>query len=75
MPKVLPFPSRRVREVAAYALALSARLERSNKTRPARPPSTPERLGNLLQRLIDKRPSIVLALESIVAEMLAQLDP
>jgi len=38
-------------------------------------PSTPERLGNLLQSLILARPALVRVVEDLVAEMLRQIDP
>jgi hypothetical protein len=69
---LIPFP--RVREAAAYALALSARWSRVSKTKPWRRPRQPERLGNLLQQLADKRPAVVFVIESLVAEMVKQLD-
>lgn len=37
-------------------------------------PSSPEALGNKLQRLALQRPAFALVLEEIVAEMLAQLN-
>lgn len=78
MAKLIPFRPRRnrSREAAAYVLALSARFERS-KGGAWTPPldHRPERLGNLLQLLIAKRPAIVFAIESLVVEMLAQIDP
>jgi len=62
--------------VAAYALKLCARWQRSRKGAPwTRPPDHPERLGNLLQRLITKEPELVFVIENIVAEMLDQLEP
>lgn len=72
MPKPLLFRARRTREVAAYALALSARWSRSSKT--ILPPVHPERLGNLLQRLALQRPAVVFVIENIVVEILKQLD-
>lgn len=73
MAKLIPFLPRRRREAAAYVLALSARLERSNKHKPWVRPEHPERLGNLLQVLIDKRPALMFVFESIAADILAQL--
>ena len=34
----------------------------------------PEALGNMLQRLVHREPAVVLLLESVVAEILAELD-
>jgi len=72
---LIPFRPRRnrSREAAAYVLTLSARLERLSPDRSFRHPH-PERLGNLLQVLIAKRPALVYVIENIVAEMLEQLD-
>jgi len=70
--QLIPFP--RVREAAAYALALSARWSRVSKAKPWRQPREPERLGNLLQQLATKRPAVVFVLENLVAEMLRQID-
>ncbi len=70
--KLIPFPTRRNREVAAYALALSARYARLNNAK--LPPLHPENLGNMLQVLVTKRPAVVIAIGHIVAEMLAQID-
>jgi hypothetical protein len=76
MAKLIPFRRRRNREAAAYVLALSARLERSKLGSTWTPPADhqPERLGNLLQHLLTKRPALVFVLESIVAEMIALID-
>lgn len=73
MPILIPFRPRRNREAAAYVLALSARLERLNPGKSYRS-EHPERLGNLLQLLIEKRPSVVVAIENLVIEMIAQLE-
>jgi len=45
-----------------------------SKTKPWLRPREPERLGNLLQRLADKRPSLVLVIESLVADIVTELD-
>lgn len=74
MAKILPFSAKRAREVATYALTLSARWQRSSKTKPWLPPRRPERLGNLLQQLAAKRPAVVFVIEIIIVEMLRQLD-
>lgn len=76
MATLIPFHPRRnrSREAAAYVLALSARFERLNPGKSWLRPAHPERLGNLLQVLIEKRPALVVAVESLVVEMLAQLD-
>lgn len=71
--QLIPFP--KVREAAAYALALSARWSRVSKTKPWLRPERPEQLGNLLQQLADKRPAVVFVLENLVAEMLRQIEP
>jgi hypothetical protein len=74
--KVIPFPATRVQRTAARVLTLSA----SRATLNNKPPSWPDRplpldsLGNMLQRLAIKRPAAVLVLESLVADMLAQLE-
>jgi hypothetical protein len=75
MPKLIPFVPRRTREAAAYVLALSMRWSRLSKTQPWLHEREPERLGNLLQRLIDERPAVVFVIESLVAEMVRQIDP
>ncbi len=73
MTNPIPFPARRVRRFAERLLISSATRERLSKPTwtngPAREP-----LGNLLQRLALHRPVAVLLLESIVAEMLEQID-
>jgi hypothetical protein len=75
MPKLIAFSPRRTREAAAYVLALSRRWSRLSKTQPWRHAREPERLGNLLQRLIDEQPAVVFVIESLVAEMVRQIDP
>jgi hypothetical protein len=70
--ELIHFP--RVREAAAYALALSARWSRVSKVKPWLQPREPERLGNLLQRLAATRPAVVFVIENLVAEMLRQID-
>jgi len=75
MAKVIPFPPRRIRETTAYALALATRWERSSKTKPwTQPRARPEQLGNMLQVLTQKRPAVVLVLESIVADLYEQVE-
>lgn len=73
MPTLIPF-RRRDRRAAAYVLLLATRWQRRSKLKPWLDPREPERLGNLLQRLVLERPEIVFAIENMVAEMLAQLD-
>lgn len=73
MATVIPFRRHRYRDVATYALRLSARYSRLNPAA-SFPPREPERLGNLLQRLTKKRPSLVLVVENLVVELLRQLD-
>lgn len=75
MNKPVPFPSRRVRRFAERLLILSS--SRESLSRPvkwANRPVPPEPLGNMLQRLAQRRPATVLLLENIVADMLDQLD-
>jgi hypothetical protein len=72
MAQVIPFP--RARDAAAYLLALSARWSRVSKEKPWLRPREPERLGNLLQQLTVKRPAVVFVIESLVVEMLRQID-
>ena len=76
MAKLLPFPARSVRQSAELVLILSASSP-ATFSKPApwtNRPVPPEALGNLLQRLAVQRPAAVLLLESIVAEMLEQLE-
>jgi len=75
MAKLIPFRTRRnCQEAAAYWLALSLRYERASKAKPWRH-ARPEQLGNLLQQLVAKRPALLVVIESIVVEMLAQIEP
>jgi hypothetical protein len=67
LPKLLRFRSRRIQR-AATSLLISSKRYRSRK------PYAPERLGNLLQHLVFARPEIVIVVEGLVAEMLAQVD-
>lgn len=75
MNNLVPFPARRVKRTAAYLLKLSG-----SPALPNRPavfvdqPHPPEALGNMLQRLAIQRPHAVLVFESLIAEMLAQLE-
>lgn len=72
MSKLIPFQRR---SATAYALALTARLERVSKSKPwTRSHVRPERLGNLLQYLTAKRPAVVYVIESMVADIVAQID-
>lgn len=73
MATLIPFRRHRYRELATYALKLSARYARLNPGA-SFPPREPERLGNLLQRLTAQRPALVVVVENLVVEMLRQLD-
>lgn len=75
MARLLPFPTRRVRESATYTLRLSTRWQRLSKAKPWLHPRAPEHLGNLLQQLTRKRPAVVFIIERLVVEILAQLEP
>lgn len=73
--KLIPFPVGHVRRIAVRLLLLSA--SRASLNRPEmwkNRPTPPESLGNMLQRLMLRRPVALLVLESIVAEMLAQIE-
>jgi len=75
MRNLLPFPARSVRARAKRLLRLTVSRERLNKpTLWADQPVPRESLGNMLQRLARLRPHAVLVLESIVVEMLRQVD-
>jgi hypothetical protein len=75
MAKVIPFHVRHgSRDAATYTLALSARWQRLSKTRPWIHPRQPERLGNLLQRLVRHDPAIVFVIEKVVADIVKQLE-
>lgn len=77
MSKLLPFPADRVQRTAAYVLQLTASsASRANLDTPepwANRPVPPEALGNMLQALVHLEPAVVLVIESIVADILAQL--
>lgn len=77
MPKLLPFPTRRVLWTAQYVLRLStskASRKRLSKQAPwSNRSAPPEALGNMLQRLAHLQPAAVLVIESIVADILAQI--
>jgi hypothetical protein len=73
--KLIFFPGARIHESAAYTLSLTARWERLSHTKPwSHPLERPERLGNLLQVLVGKRPAAVLILELIVIDMLEIIE-
>lgn len=75
MAKLIPFPAYRVQRFAERLLILSASRETLSKPHPwANRPEPNEPLGNMLQRLALHRPAAVLALENIVAEVLAKID-
>ena len=74
MGKVLRFRERRNSDTTAYVLALSARWERTSKTKPWLQRSAhPENLGNLLQCLAQRQPAIVFVIENLVADILDKL--
>jgi len=73
--KLLPFPSQRIRQTAAFMLQLSTSPERFRKPRPwENRPDPPEALGNLLQHLVVLQPEAILLIENLVAEMIAQIE-
>lgn len=75
MTNPIPFPARRIHSTAERLLILSA--SREMLSRPQvwiNRPGPREPLGNMLQRLALIRPAAVLVLESVVADMLEQLD-
>lgn len=74
MPKVVPFPTRRVQQTAAYVLQLSASSASRKPVPWTNRPDPPETLGNMLQTLARLQPATVLVLESMVAEILQQLQ-
>lgn len=75
MPKLLPFPAHRVQHTARSLLRLTASRKQLGKTAWWRNrPDPPEPLGNMLQRLAKHRPEVVLVIESVVAELLIQID-
>lgn len=77
MAKVVPFPTRRVLWTAQYVLRLStsdASRKRLSKPVPwSNRPASPETLGNMLQHLARLQPAAVLVIESMVADILAQI--
>ena len=75
MPPVIRFPARRVKTYAAWLLNYSASRDRLSKPHAwIDRPVPPEPLGNMLQRLALERPVLVLLLENIAAEILAQIE-
>jgi hypothetical protein len=75
MPNVIPFPARRVRRFAEWLLISSASHERLSKPEPwTNRPQPPEPLGNMLQRIALQHPALVLLFESVVAEVVAQME-
>ena len=73
---VIPFPARRIKQIADSVLILASHASREHLSRPVwsnRPPP-PEAFGNLIQRLALRSPGIALVLESVVVEILNQLD-
>jgi hypothetical protein len=73
MAKLVPFPTRLVRQSAASVLTLSELYERPNVEWSNRP-VPPEQLGNMLQHLAARRPAAVLVLENLVADLLDLTD-
>jgi hypothetical protein len=76
MTNLIPFPSTCVRRLAARLVSLTA--SRDTLSAPLvwrNRPTPPEQLGNMLQHLARRRPVLVLLVESIIAEALAQIDP
>lgn len=69
VPNLLRFRPRPIQRAARSLLTWSASPSR------AKPRRSPERLGNLLQRLAHRRPALVRVVEDLVGEMLRQLDP
>jgi hypothetical protein len=75
MAPVLRFPARRVKTYAAWLLNSTASRDQLSKPHAwIDRPVPPEPLGNMLQRLARERPVLVLLLENIAAELLAQLE-
>lgn len=74
MTNPIPFPARRVQRFAERLLISSATRDSLSKPAWRNRPAAPEPLGNMLQRLALHRPVAVLLLESIVAEMLKQVE-
>jgi hypothetical protein len=74
MAKLIPFPARRVHRTAEIVLLLASSREMLCGPVPwSNRPATPEALGNMLQRLALVRPTALLVLESVVADILAQI--
>jgi len=72
---LIPFPARRVKRFAERLLICSASRERlSTPSAWTNRPAPPEPLGNMMQRLALRSPAAVLLVESVVADMLAELD-
>jgi len=75
MPKLIPFPTRHVQRCAARLVIWSASRDPLSKPAPwSDRPMPPASLGNMLQQLAKQRPVLVLLFESVVAEILAQLQ-
>jgi hypothetical protein len=75
--KPTPFPARRFYRTASRVLELTASYERERLSKPNMWPDRPvppESLGKMLQQLALKRPVAVIVIESLAAEMLAQLN-
>ena len=74
MAKLIPFPARRVHRTAEIVLLLTSSREMLCGPAPwSNRPAPTEPLGNMLQRLALVRPTAVLVLENIVADILAQV--
>lgn len=72
---LIPFPVRYVQHLTLSLLISSTSRTRLSKPNPwSDRPVPPEALGNMLQSLARRRPTLVLLLENIVADILTQLD-
>lgn len=75
MAKLIPFPFRQVRRFAMHVLSAASHMGGTHPPLKWRNrPVPPERMGNMLQRLAVVDPYTLLVLESIVAEVLKQID-
>lgn len=69
------YPARRIYTTASSVLKLADSYERQRLSNPAwrDRPNPPESFGNLLQQIAVRKPVAVLVLQSLAAEILAQL--
>jgi hypothetical protein len=75
MPKLLPFPTRRVQSLAERLLIFGASRERLSKPIAwINRPVPPEPVGNMLQRLALLQPHTALLVENLIADLLAQAE-